>query len=156
MKDTAKKAAVLAILNMGVVHLIEGPDIDRPRNAITSAQSLHGLFDNFEIFLGAISGEPHLPHRHVYTPWQLSPDPNLPLVRTPYLTRNRDNDPPSPRLLAIHSAIAHILHLSGAGEYIDRLLDDAEDHGVRADGSTELGRLVNLGSRRWAGGILGS
>jgi len=85
----------------------------------------------------------------------LSPDPDLPLIRTLYLARNRDIDPPSPRLLGVHSAIAHILHLSGAGEYIDRLLDDAEDNGVRADGSTELGRLISLGLRRWDGGILG-
>jgi hypothetical protein len=74
----------------------------------------------------------------------------LPPTRTLYLSENRTIEPPSPRLLAVHCAIAHILHLSAAGAYIDRILQDAEEHGIRADGSTELGRLVALGLNRCA------
>lgn len=62
---------------------------------------------------------------------------------------NRNIDPPSPRLLAIHRAVSHILHLSAAGEYMDKILADMEDSLVRADGSAELGRLVQLGLFGW-------
>jgi len=82
-------------------------------------------------------------------------DPPLPVTRTLYLAENRAVHAPLPHLFAIHYAIAHILHLSAAGEYIDRILRDAEEHGVRADGSTELGRIVHLGLGQWAGGISG-
>ncbi|KKZ61611.1 hypothetical protein EMCG_03857 [[Emmonsia] crescens] len=60
-------------------------------------------------------------------------DPKLPVTRELYISKDGTIDPPMPRLLAIHSAIAHILHLSTAGEYIDRILDH-EEIGVRADG----------------------
>ncbi|KAK4170895.1 hypothetical protein QBC36DRAFT_369302 [Triangularia setosa] len=98
----SKKAAI-AILNMfdvGVIHLIEGIDIDRPRNAIT-------LSLDMTLFL-------------------------YPSI-----------DPPSERLLGLHSAIGHILYLSGAGEYINVILKNMEDGVVREDGSTQLGALVN-------------
>ncbi|KAI3335905.1 hypothetical protein F4824DRAFT_462853, partial [Ustulina deusta] len=40
---------------------------------------------------------------------------HLSVTRTLYPTPTRAIYPPSPRLLAIHHAIAHILHLSAAG-----------------------------------------
>lgn len=40
----------------------------------------------------------------------------------------RDFDLPSPLFIRIHCAIAGILHMSGAGESIDRALDRAGDH----------------------------
>ncbi|POR35982.1 Uncharacterized protein TPAR_03796 [Tolypocladium paradoxum] len=64
--------------------------------------------------------------------------------------QTRSIDPPSPRLLAIHSAIAHILHLSAAGDYIDKMLQDMEENGVLEDGSTELNRLVKLRLNGWS------
>ena len=66
----------------------------------------------------------------------------LPLVRT--LFTHPTIDSPSERLLAIHYAIAHILHLSAAGEYIDKVLRDMEEGIVRGDGSTQLGLMVQL------------
>ncbi|OJD17268.1 hypothetical protein ACJ73_08814 [Blastomyces percursus] len=50
----------------------------------------------------------------------------------------------SGRLLKVHRAIALILKLSGAGEYIEDILRDMEDVKVEADGSTNLGRLLSL------------
>lgn len=140
------KQAALAILNMfdhGVVHLIEGTDIDRPRNAITLTGDLHALFGDFQIFFEPCSG-PHTYRIDSFWPRVLRRDPSFPITRTLYLSEHRTIDPPSPRLLAVHCAIAHILHLSAAGEYIDRLLLDMDGQDVRADGSTELDRLVRL------------
>lgn len=136
----------------GVIHLIEGDDIDRPRNALTLTHNLHRLFGNFEVFFQPLSdAEPH-----TYQIDSFLPPPIvrglLPVTRTLFLTENRTIEPPSRRLLELHCAIAHILHLSAAGAYIDKLLDDMEKKGISADGSTELGRLVTLGLGGWLDG----
>lgn len=149
--DPSKEAA-LAILNMfdsGVAFLVEGTEIDRPRNAMTLTHRLHRWFGEFQIFFEPVDQQPHTYRIDTFLPPRILKD-LLPVTRTLYLTESRTIDPPSPRLLAIHSAIAHILHLSAAGEYIDRLLRDLEEHGVREDGSTELDRFVKLRLNGWS------
>ncbi|EEU37830.1 uncharacterized protein NECHADRAFT_88291 [Fusarium vanettenii 77-13-4] len=47
------------------------------------------------------------------------------------------------------NVVAHILHLSAAGEYIDSLLRDLEEFGIREDGSTRLDHLVKLRLDGW-------
>lgn len=136
----------------GVIHMIEGDDIDRPRNAITLTPTLHRFFGAFKIFFQPVSDAvPHTYRIDSFLPPIVVRDV-LPVTRTLYLTENRTIDPPSPRLLALHCAIAHILHLSAAGAYIDKLLDEMEKKGIRADGSTELGRFVTLGLGGWLDG----
>lgn len=81
-----------------------------------------------------------------------SSEEDVPVTRKLYLTEDRSIDPPSLRLLAIHRAIAHILRLSAAGEYIDKILTDADEHVIRSDGSTELHRLFKLRLEDWAVG----
>ncbi|KAF2458290.1 hypothetical protein BDY21DRAFT_284527 [Lineolata rhizophorae] len=146
------KQATRTILNMfdnGVVYLIEGTEIDRPRNAITLTPTYHRRFSDFRIFFTPTADQ----QSHTYRIDSFLPPSilqgSLPVTRTLYLTETRTIDPPSPQLLAIHRAIAHILHLSAAGKYIDKILQDIEKHSIRADGSTELGRLLNLGLRGW-------
>ncbi|RWA11045.1 hypothetical protein EKO27_g4054 [Xylaria grammica] len=122
--------SAIAILNMldgGVGHLIQGTDIDQPRNALTLTADL-----------------PHTYEIDSFVAPNVFQD-GLPIARTLYLTPTRTMDPPSPRLLATHRAIAHTLHLSDAGEYIEKTLQDVEEIGIRADGSTELGCLVKPG-----------
>ncbi|KAK5630321.1 hypothetical protein RRF57_006036 [Xylaria bambusicola] len=68
----------------------------------------------------------------------------LPITRELYLTPNRTIEPPAPRLLAIHYTIARILHLSGAGEYINKIYRNMEEYSMQEDGSTPLGRFVSL------------
>jgi hypothetical protein len=43
---------------------------------------------------------------------------------------------PSPHLLALHAACAQVAHLSGAGEYVDRILEDMEEMCVLAHDGT--------------------
>ncbi|KAK3937569.1 hypothetical protein QBC46DRAFT_366093 [Diplogelasinospora grovesii] len=116
------KKAALDILNMfdsGVIHLIEGNDIDRPRNAITLTRDLHTFFGNFDVFFEPLPDQEHTYRIQSFLhPMAIQ---ELPLERTLYLTRSRTIEPPSPRLLTLHCAIAHILHLSAAGEYIDKI-----------------------------------
>jgi hypothetical protein len=137
----------------GIVHLIEGSDIDRPRNALTLTHDLHQLFGNFEIFF-----EPTAQPLHTYridsTESGIMRNPMFPLSRTLYLTSTRTIDPPSPRLLAVHRAIARILHLSAAGDYINKILEDLERKDIKTDGSTELGHLVELRLGGWWNGFV--
>jgi hypothetical protein len=133
------------MFDVGVAELIQGPEIDRPRNALTLTHGFHQWFGDFQVFFEPVPGGDH-----TYTIRTLVSEdyffrrPALPITRELYLTPERTIEPPSRRLLAVHCAIARILHLSGAGEYIDKIFRDMEEHGVQADGSTPLGRLVSL------------
>ena len=136
----------------GIVHLIEGTDIDRPRNALTLTHDLHQLFGNFEIFFEPTE-QPYT-YRIDSTESGIMRNPIFPLFRTLYLTPTRTIDPPSPRLFAVHRAIAHILHLSAAGGYINRILEDLDKKDTKSDGSTELGHLVELRLGEWWNGVV--
>lgn len=133
------------MFDVGVAEIIQGPEIDRPRNALTLTFHFRQLFGDFQVYF-----EPVPDKDHTYTiKTHISEDyffrrPALPITRELYLTPERTIEPPAPRLLAVHCAIARILHLSGAGEYIDKIFRDMEEHGVQADGSTPLGRFVSL------------
>src|SRR6201999_2160227 len=121
---------------------------DRPLNAITLTHYFHDEFGKFEIFFEPYGDQPHTYQiKSVYT--GLLCPAILPVVRTLFLTDTRTIDPPSPRLLAIHRAIAHILHLSGAGGYIERILRDLDEGEVVADGSTPLGHIAQLRLQGW-------
>ncbi|KAH6624130.1 hypothetical protein B0J18DRAFT_444384 [Chaetomium sp. MPI-SDFR-AT-0129] len=143
--NDSKKAAI-AILNMvdiDVIHLIEGADIDRPRNALTLSLEMHRRFGNFEIFFERVVDDDTADTYEIraFHPF-LAAVLRVPVRRTFF--SHPSIDPPLERLLQLHSAIGHILHLSGASEYIDDILRDMEDRVVREDGSTQLGAMVNV------------
>ncbi|KAK3384077.1 hypothetical protein B0T24DRAFT_72720 [Lasiosphaeria ovina] len=144
--DEPRRSAI-AILNMfdnGVMHLIEGVDIHRPRNALTLTLNMHRRFGNFNIFFEPVANAaPHTYRICTFLPWIAN---QFPITRT--LFTHPSIDPPSERLLTLHSAIGHILHLSAAGDYIEHILRDMEDLKVaREDGKTQLGVLVSLALR---------
>ncbi|KAL7623277.1 hypothetical protein AAE478_006958 [Parahypoxylon ruwenzoriense] len=144
--DHSKQSA-LAILNMfdvGAAELIQGPEIDRPRNAITLTPFLHRSFSNFQVYFEHVPDGDHTYTIKTFHSEYLFRRAAFPVTRELYLTPERTIEPPSRRLLAIHCAIAHILHLSAAGDYIDKMYRDMEEKGVQADGSTPLGRFVSL------------
>ncbi|UKZ73802.1 hypothetical protein TrVFT333_001454 [Trichoderma virens FT-333] len=153
------KKVALAILNMfdyGVLDLINGHEIDRPRNAISLTSTLHGFFGNFELYFTPMGGpdvEPHTYQIDSFLP-RFMTQHGFPITRTLYITESRTIEPPSPRLFAVHRAIAHVLHLSAAGEYIDKLLREFEEKGVQQDGSTELDRFVKLRLGGWYDGAV--
>jgi hypothetical protein len=156
LNDSKKTAlAILDMFDHGVVHLINGSHIDRPTNALTLTSSLHQRFGNFEIYFEPTQG---VETPHTYTIHQTESfgfqRTRFPITRTLYLTEDRNIDPPSPRLLAVHRAIALILHLSAAGEYIDQILRDLEEVDIEKDGSTELGRLMELRLDGWWDGVV--
>ncbi|KAH8754637.1 hypothetical protein F5883DRAFT_573340 [Diaporthe sp. PMI_573] len=138
----SKKAAI-AILNMfdsGVMHMIEGTDMHRPYNAITLSLEMHQRFGQFHIFFEPdADAAPHTYRIDSFVPFST----RFPVTRTLFM--HPSIDPPSERLLALHSAIGHILHLSGAGDYIQVILRDMEEGVVRGDGSTQLGDILRIG-----------
>lgn len=137
----------LAILNMfddGVIHLIDRNDIDRTRNAMTLTMEFHQFFGWFEGYFEPQGNQAHTSRidsvREDFTRPSILPVED----RTLFLTEGRTIDPPSPRLLAIHAAIAHILYLSAAGRHLDSILEDLNQGGILVDGSTSLGHLFAL------------
>ena len=144
------------MFDSGVVHLIEGSNIDRPTNAISLTTRFHRLFGDFKIYFEPTTEIPHT-YKIILTKSKdrfTLRDFTFPITRTLYLTENHTIDPPSPRLLAIHRAIALILHLSAAGGYIDDVLRDLDELEVKNDGSTELGCLIGLRLGGWWNGMV--
>jgi HNH endonuclease len=126
----------LKILNMfdrGVSHVIEASGIDEPWNAITLAPQYHKHFGDFDIFFTELFDQP--PNTYNIDSFHHRHGLQLPVTRTLEVSDDVTIEPPSPRLLALHSAIAHILHLSAAGDYIDKVLEemDAQEMAVLAD-----------------------
>jgi hypothetical protein len=71
----------------------------------------------------------------------------LPSIRKTTLTSHDAASlfPPDPRLLAVHAAIANILHVTGRGELVDRIAQDYKENSMLArDGRTDLARLFSV------------
>jgi hypothetical protein len=126
-------------------YLINGIEVDRARNAITLTRGLHDFFREFRIHFEHLLDE----GAHTYRVGSFV-DPlvlrslRFPITRTLYIAPDKGIEVPLPQLFAIHRAIAHILHLSATGEYIDSILRDLEAVGGSEDGTTDLGCFVQL------------
>ncbi|GFF55641.1 hypothetical protein IFM58399_10123 [Aspergillus lentulus] len=116
----------------GITHLIDGPNIDSPSNALTLTVDNHLLFGEFQIYFEP-TGRPHEYRIHSAESGVLS-DPYFPVTRTLTRSPNDTINMPSPRLLGVHRAISLMLKLSGAGDYIEQILRDLEQITVEADG----------------------
>ncbi|GAA92346.1 hypothetical protein AKAW_10460 [Aspergillus luchuensis IFO 4308] len=145
------KTNVFRILDMfdpGLSHRLDGANIDRPVNALTLTLEYHRLLGEFQIYFEPTGR----PHEYKIDSLEDSPflrDPLFPVTRTLSLSPNRTIDPPDPRLLRVHCAIAHIMKLSGAAEHIEKVLRDMEEVDVKADGSTNLGYIMGLRLNGW-------
>lgn len=134
-----------------VTTLIGESNIDRPSNALSMTPNLHQRFGDFKLYFEPAAGttNPHTYKIALIRPLSFRRERLLPVTRTLLLSPNHNIDPPDPGLLAIHRACVFILHLSGAGEYIDRILRDLEEVEIKEDGSTALGQLVGLRLDGW-------
>lgn len=144
------KMNVLRILDMfdaGLSHRLDGPNIDSPINALTLTLDNHRLFGEFQLFFEP-TGQP-LEYKIDSLESSFLRDPIFPITRKLTLSPNDTVSLPDPRLLRVHSAVAHIMKLSGAGDYIERVLRDIEEVDVKVDGSTNLGYLTGLRLNGW-------
>ncbi|KAK2798503.1 hypothetical protein FQN51_007657 [Onygenales sp. PD_10] len=152
------KQPALRILNMvdhNISHPINGFSIGREFNAMSLASNLLIYFGKFQIFFDPVLREEHTYHIDTFLLSFILAEFQIPATRTLYPLHDRSIEP-SPRLLALHRAIAYILHLSSAGEYIDMILRDMEELGTREGGGTELSRLVTLRLGGWLTGAADS
>jgi hypothetical protein len=76
-------------------------------------------------------------------------DSLFPVTRTFYLIPDYTIDSPSARFLVIYRAIGHIFYLNAAGDYIDRILRDMDEVGIKENGFTELGHYISLKVSGW-------
>ncbi|KDQ15328.1 hypothetical protein BOTBODRAFT_54884 [Botryobasidium botryosum FD-172 SS1] len=111
---------------------------DAPENGILMDSNMHTSFDAFWFCLM----ETDVPHRYDVK-WLSEPHwviefrgPKGPIDFTDH--SHRGIPLPNPKLIAIHAAIAHVLEFSGAGEYIDNILDASElDEFANSSGGPE-------------------
>ena len=96
-----------------------------------------------------VLNQPHTYKTDTFLPRSWFREPPFLITRELYLTTDHTTEAPSPRLLGLYRAIGRILHLSAAGDYIDKIFRDMEENGVRAGGSTALDRFVSLSLRGW-------
>ncbi|KAF9506060.1 hypothetical protein BS47DRAFT_1277893, partial [Hydnum rufescens UP504] len=54
---------------------------------------------------------------------------------------------PNPRFLRLHAAVARVIHMSGATEYVENYLRDLQDtHVFASDGTTSTMQLFTVHS----------
>ena len=133
-----------------ISYKLDGQDICRPYNAITLTSSSHVDFGSVAIYFDPTE----VRHKYIIRAWDKDfgsfSDPPLPIERKLRLDPNKEIEPPSPALLAIHRAVGRILHLSAAGEYIDGIWRDMKNVRVIAeDGSSDLGSYVSAHLGGW-------
>ncbi|KAI9651905.1 MAG: hypothetical protein M1829_002110 [Trizodia sp. TS-e1964] len=119
---------------------IEGIAIDRPTNTLLLRGELHTLFGQFKVYFDQQDEEPNTYIVRVTRP-------NMPIAGLPRTVRFESEviPLPSPRLLAVHKALARMMHLTGAGENITYQFRDYPDTEIAADGTTDLGALLTVG-----------
>jgi len=113
------------------VEKVNGPKVHSLYNVMTMDKNVHDWFDRLELWFESTGADNCYRVQTVRKSYQVpgevtftSPDPSV----LPY---------PSQQLLALHSACAKVAHLSGAGEYIDKVDRDTDDLDVLAtDGSS--------------------
>ena len=152
VKARQNAIAILGMFDTDVCHLIDGPNIDRPTNAITLTFAFHQAFGSFRVYFQETDTE------HTYTVESTLPEivfaPALPATRTLLLSEHHTIDPPSARLFALHAAVCRMLHLTGAGEYCDKILRDTEEVLIEEDGSTNIAALAALRLGGWWSGVV--
>ncbi|PPQ69947.1 hypothetical protein CVT25_001991 [Psilocybe cyanescens] len=140
--DTSSYAASVhaVLLRFGQLRAIEeldGPGLHRLENVMTMDASVHLFFDNLEIWFERNENDPiHHYRLETVEPFLIAGLPR----QIEFTTPDPDQLPlPDPRYLALHAACARVAHLSGAGEYIAKILRDLPAVGVLAeDGGSDV------------------
>ncbi|KAH0541374.1 hypothetical protein FGG08_004138 [Glutinoglossum americanum] len=134
----AKFWDIMRLFHPYAERLLDGTGIDKPCNAMTLAVDLHQSFGSLQWYFEE-EPEPHAylfkesPRATLYLFEALLPQ--NPRRRVEFVGTNM-TDLPDRGLLALHRACAIILGLSGAGEYVDKVLRDEED--LRQGGGEKL------------------
>ncbi|KAH9004547.1 hypothetical protein EDB86DRAFT_3240513 [Lactarius hatsudake] len=115
---------------------LKGNGIHSLDNVMTLELSVHHSFDQLKMWFEAVKGSPNTYTIKATGPLFLALCKAADCKIT--LTSADSRFPlPNPEYLEIHAACCRVAHLSGAGEYMDKVLEDLEDTRVLSeDGST--------------------
>lgn len=149
------KCTVWRILNMfdpGISRVLAGSLIDSPSNAMIMIPELHHRFGRLQCYLQEVPGQADTYSFHSTRGAAALDRKDGPRGRNVVFVNHETDgvkaELPSARLLKIHRACCLMLAMSGAGEYVERLLRDAErllEHGVLAsDGSSNFALIMKL------------
>lgn len=147
---------VWQILNMfvpGLSTMLEGSLIDSPANAMILVSDIHDEFGKLRCYLEEIPGS-----ANSYTFKTTTGAVELPPVmypKTEVITfvnyepeGTRMAELPSQCLLKLHAACCKMMEMAGAGEYVERVLEDMErmeEEGTLAgDGSSDIGMVLRI------------
>lgn len=145
---------------------LEGPLIDTPANALLLLSELHDRFGAMEAYFEELPECTDLVmvYRFVFADgYNDLPDAVRVKERIEFVNRDSMGTPlgelPSRQLLALHRACAMILNMSGAAEYVECLLDDAEMLAQRgtlaSDGTSEIAMFLKMKGVCGAGECMG-
>lgn len=150
------KTFVWQILNMflpGLSTILEGSLIDTPANAMILASDIHDEFGKLLCYLEEV---PDCPNCYTFKTTSGAAEllPGL-YPKTEVITLvnhepegTRVADLPSACLLKLHAACCKMMEMAGAGEYVERVLEDMErmqEEGTLAgDGSSDIGMVLRM------------
>ncbi|KAK0475926.1 hypothetical protein IW261DRAFT_1493671 [Armillaria novae-zelandiae] len=120
-------ASVWAVMYMFGIHMEElnGTGIHRLENILTLSPSLQDFFDQSALWFEAVENQPNT---YTIVSTISSVLERLPSRVVTFTTPNTNVLPlPSPAYLAIHAACCRVAHLSGAAEYVEKVLREEEE-----------------------------
>ncbi|KAG8965648.1 hypothetical protein FRC03_000343 [Tulasnella sp. 419] len=121
---------------------LSGPGIHRLENIMTMDLSMHDWFSSLQIWLETTE----VPNSYMLKSRYPALIRKFPAIITFTSTDNR-LPLPSPRYIGIHAACARVVHLSGAGKYIDGVFRDLEEMRMLATDGTS-GDVLSLALSR--------
>ncbi|KAJ7067814.1 hypothetical protein C8F01DRAFT_577054 [Mycena amicta] len=118
-----------------VADFLEEYDLHSPRNSFLATTFPHGDFDELLLWLEPVLDDQSnpIPHSYHLKNQNQFPHPDLLAIVT-FNDADLTTPPPSPELLALHAACAHIFHMSGAAEVLEDFDRDLGPHPVLSMG----------------------
>lgn len=123
--------------------------VNHPRNGILLESNAHSDFDNYRWSV-------HCPSPGIYQAVKIHPGRRalsflMPLQDLAFGSGDPGVEMPSAELFNLHLAVGRVLHMSGAGEAIDRLIRDEEElkcTGAWMDGSETAAAILDTALAR--------
>ncbi|KAI0363225.1 hypothetical protein BV20DRAFT_907939, partial [Pilatotrama ljubarskyi] len=115
-----------------------GSRLHRLENIMTLDLPIHMRFDDLKVWFDAVPDQPHC-YNVCHPPRTASIFVATLPRRVQFVSHRADLPVPNPRYLNVHATCCRIAHMSGAADYIDRILRDMEEAKVLAEdgGDTE-------------------
>ncbi|KAF9508042.1 hypothetical protein BS47DRAFT_1384885 [Hydnum rufescens UP504] len=122
-----------------------GKEINHPANAFLSVPNVNILFSLFLIYFDPTG----IPHQYIVRTFYEYEFTNRTVIFRDHSGHKGPIPLPDPDLLAVHHALAEVVHASGAAEESDRLWNEhTEFGGLEPNGSTDIETLFAMNAAR--------